>query len=169
VGLLAGDDGLVRQVAARDRAEVPLGERGRRREIEGRRGHAAAAVLAHQLPAGADQPERVLERERPRRDERAVLAQAVAGRERGLEPLADEALQRFEARDLVRQQRRLREAGLPELAARIAKRQLLDVVAEHVARLLVAAARRRELVDQVRSHARVLRALAGEQQQQRAL
>jgi hypothetical protein len=51
-----------------------VGERLRRRQLERRRDHAAAAELAHELAAPLHEPQRGLERQRARVHERRVLA-----------------------------------------------------------------------------------------------
>ena len=80
-------------------------------------------------------------------------------------PIADEAAECLEARDLVRQQRGLGEARLVELVARIAERELGHVVTDHRARARVDVLGDRKLVDEVRAHPPVLRPLPGEEVQ----
>ena len=106
--------------------------------------------------------QRILERQRAGHDERRVLAEAVTRAERGTHAVADEAAKRLEARDLVGQQRGLREAGLVELVARIAERELGHVVTDDGARARVEVLGDRKLGDEVRAHPPVLRPLPGE-------
>src|SRR4029079_14556851 len=90
-----------------DPAELVARERLRGGQLERRRNHAAAAELAHELAAPLHELERSLERQRAGVHERRVLAEAVAGADRGLCAIAAEAAKRLEASDLVGQQRGL--------------------------------------------------------------
>jgi hypothetical protein len=74
-----------------------------RRQVERRGEHTAAAVLAHELAAALHELQRGFERQGTGVHEGRVLAQAVAGAERRLDAVADEAAQRLQAGDLVRQ------------------------------------------------------------------
>ncbi len=130
---LARDDGLVGQVAAADAAEKFVGKRLRRRQLERRREHAAAAELAHELAAPLHELQRRLERQRAGVHERGVLAETVAGTQARLQSVADEAAKRLEASDLVRQQRGLSEAREVQLFARVAKAELGHVVTDDLA------------------------------------
>src|SRR5690606_17046412 len=116
---------------------------------------------AHQLTALRDEPERVLEAQGSGRDQRRVFAETMPGREHGLERIACDRLERFEACDLVRQQRGLRIACQVQLAARIAEARLAHVVAEDSARALIYFSSSRKFLDDIPAHPDVLRALAG--------
>jgi hypothetical protein len=95
-----GHDLPVRRLAARafDRGEIEAENRGHRADTD-RNG------LLHVLAAAPHGPQRVLERERLGRDERRVLAEAVAGHALGPDASGHERPQRRGAR---RQDRRLR-------------------------------------------------------------
>src|SRR5690606_37383023 len=113
-------------------AEVPLRERGGGFGVERRREHSAAPERAHQLAALRDERQRILERERAGGDERGVLTEAVARRERRAD-VARDAAQRLETRVFVRQQRGLGEARPVQLAVRIPERELAHVVLDDFA------------------------------------
>src|SRR5690606_29105050 len=83
IAMFSRDDGLLGKVAAADAAKMLVRKSRGRREIKRRREHAAAAVFAHECAALLHERETVLERQRARRDEGAVLAEAVARREHG--------------------------------------------------------------------------------------
>src|SRR5690606_28237064 len=111
--------------------------------------HAAAAELTHEPPALGYELERARKIEGAGRDERRVLAQAVAARQERLDAAFGQRFERRQAGDLVRQQGGLREPREAQLVARVLERQPRHVVADDVARLLVELLHGRELGGEV--------------------
>src|SRR6185503_17935125 len=86
--------------------------------------------------------------------------EAVAGSKRRLRAVSDEAAKRLEARDLVGQQRGLRETSLVQLLAGIAKAELGHVVTDDLAGPGIKVAGDGKRLYEVGPHSSVLRALA---------
>ena len=78
---------------------------------------------------------------------------------RRLHAVADEAAKRLEAGDLVRQQRGLSEAREVQLLARVAKAELGHVVTDDLAGTRIEISRDGERLDEVGTHASILRSL----------
>ena len=95
----------------------------------------------------------------PRNYQRRVLAKAVSRRHSRLYRAVRETSECRKTGNLVREQRRLREARLVELLVRIAEAETTHVVAEHVACLVENAADAGKLGHEVRPHSEILRPL----------
>ena len=89
----------------------------------------------------------------------------MAGGQGRPEAVVGELAEHLETGDRVGQDRRLGEAGQVELVVGILECQLGEIVAQHLARLVVDPAHDRVLGVQVAAHAAVLGALAGEQEE----